>query len=356
MTVIAAGAIKKEKEAGPLKKALDKLNTRERVMIGVLVVLVIVAVAAFLVVLPALDRITAVEDEIVTLQEEKANIRVEPDHVPDYQAAYEAALRDYENYQHFYYPFMDPEVIDKTVTDMLLSDNLIPMRLAMTSVEQVAVPPYAASLTLVPRPVPAVEENTSNTGTNSGTSGGTGSNAGSNAGTGAGTGAQGDGTGDSAGGNTDATNTNAAGEGAASTTDGGSGENNSGDQQGRTAESASEAEAAAAPSSDVNPDAENAAAATSSIYCYTLDIEAVGWMRDLFVFLERARGITAMEVVFYSYVDPDESDSGQGLSSIKTSNGSVIMPEELEGGTIVMQVKLYVFIGGEMTTGDTTGS
>jgi hypothetical protein len=342
MTVIPAGAIKKEKEAGPLKKALDKLNTRERVMIGVLVVLVIVAVAAFLVVLPALDRIAAVEDEIVTLQEEKANIRIEPDLMPDYQAAYDAALRDYDNYQHFYYPFMDPEVIDKTLTDMLLSDNLIPVRLAMTSVEQVAVPPYASSLTLVPRPVPAVEEST-NTGTG-------------------GTGTQGSGTGDgSGGGGTDANGatgtadatSDGSGENA---TDGQSGQGDQGDQQGRTADSASEAEAAAAPSSDTNPDAESAAAATSSIYCYTLDIEAIGWMRDFFVFLERARNITAMEVVFYSYVDPDESDLEQGLSSIKTANGNVILPEEPEGGTIVMQVKLYVFIGGEMTTGDTTGS
>jgi hypothetical protein len=321
MTVVPAGAIKKEKEAGPLKKALDKLSVRERLMIVVLLVLVVAAVAAFLVVLPALDRISAVEDEIATLQEEKANIRVEPDLVPDYQAAYDAALRDYENYQHFYYPFMDPEVIDKTVTDMLLNDNLIPVRLAMTSVEQVAVPPYASSQTLVPRPVPAVEENTSSTETNGNAGGG----------------AQGDGT-----------NTDAAG-----TTDDDSDENSSEDSQGRTAESAAEAEAAAeTPSSETNPDTENAAA--SSIYCYTLDIEATGWMRDLFVFLERARNITAMEVVFYSYVDPDESDLEQGLSSIKTPGSSVILPEEPEGGTIIMQVKLYVFIGGEMTTSDTT--
>jgi type II secretory pathway component PulM len=351
MAVIPAGAIKKEKEAGPLKKALDTLNTRERVMIGVLVVLVIVAVAAFLVVLPALDRISTVEGEIVILQEEKANIRVEPDHIPDYQAAYDAALRDYENYQHFYYPFMDPEVIDKTVTDMLLSDNLTPVRLAMTSVEQVAVPSYAALQTLVPRPVPAVEESSSSTGANGGTNSGTGT--------------QGDGTGSGSGSGTDANGT-AGTAGAAGTADGGSGENaadgqggqdGQDDQQGRTAESASEAEAAAAPSSDTNPDAESAAAATSSIYCYTLDIEATGWMRDFFTFLERARGITAMEVVFYSYVDPEESDanSGQGYSSIKPS-GNTVAPEEPEGGTIVMQIKLYVFIGGEMTTSDTTSS
>jgi hypothetical protein len=78
------------------------------------------------------------------------------------------------------------------------------------------------------------------------------------------------------------------------------------------------------------------------IYCYTVDVEARGWMRDLFSFLAEAKGITAMEVVSYSYVEPEE------VQPSITQDG-ILEYEEPEGGTIVIQLKLYVFVDGGVT-------
>jgi hypothetical protein len=310
--VIAAGALKREKEAGPIGKALAKLSMRERVMLGTLAVLVIVALLAFFVALPAIDRIHALENEIVDLQEQKENVHIEPDLTPQYQEIYDAALEDYRNYQRFYYPFMDFETIDRTITDMLLDNKLHPTRLAMSPIENELPSLYSVTQTLVPRPVPDVEQPETHA-----------------ANTGDGTGETGDGTG---------------------ATDG----------SGSPTEQAAAAVERAASSEDTADTGSSGVVAGTSVYCYTIDIEAVGWMSDLFTFLEKAKGITAMEVVSYSYVAPDEEPA----STTTTGPASPTSPsdaeagqtvtvlrktENLEGGTIVMQVKLYVFIGGDVT-------
>jgi hypothetical protein len=309
--VIAAGAIKREKEAGPIGKALAKLSTRERVMLGTLAVLVIVALLAFFVALPAIDRIHALENEIVDLQEQKENVHIEPDLTPQYQEIYDAALEDYRNYQRFYYPFMDFETIDRTMTDMLLDNKLHPTRLAMSPIENEVLPLYSVTQTLVPRPVPDVEQPEAQA-----------------ANTGDGTGA------------TDGT------EGA--------------DGSGSPTEQAAAAVERAASSEGAADTGSSGVVAGTSVYCYTIDIEAVGWMSDLFAFLESAKGITAMEVVSYSYVAPVEKPASttttgpaSPTSPSDTEAGQTVTvlrkTENLEGGTIVMQVKLYVFIGGSIT-------
>jgi hypothetical protein len=324
--VIAAGTLKREKEAGPLGKALAKLSMRERVMLGTLAVLVIVALLAFFVALPAIDRMHALESEILDLQEQKDAVHIEPDLTPQYQAIYDAALKDYENYQRFYYSFMDPETIDRTITEMLLDNGLHPTRLVMSSIERDLPSLYSAfstTQTLVPRPVPDAESQETD------------------AADGAGNGSQ------SSTGGTDGTTADAS-------------EDGSGSSAGRTEQAASAAERAGNGEETTNTDSSGVVEGTS-VYCYTINIEAVGWMTNLFTFLEKAKGITAMEIVSYSYVAPveepkttttvptspseAEEETGQTVTVLHTT-------EDLEGGTIVMQIKLYVFIGGNMTPSD----
>jgi cell division protein FtsL len=327
--VIAAGTLKREKEASPLSKALAKLSMRERVMIGTLAVLVIVALLAFFVALPAIDRIHALENEIVDLQEQKDAVHIEPDLTPQYQAIYDAALQDYNNYQRFYYSFMDPEAIDRTITDMLFDNNLHPTRLAMSSIESDLPSLYSAALTIVPRPVPDVEPQKTNTG-DTGT--------GSGAGTGDGSQGGADGTGGTA--------ADASGD-------------SSGSSAGRTEQAAAAAERAGSDEGTTSTDSSGVVEGTS-VYCYTIDIEAVGKMADLFTFLESAKGIVAMEIVSYSYSDPvEEATSTTGPTSPSEAEpeaGETVTvlrtTENLEGGTIVMQIKLYVFIGGDVTPSD----
>jgi hypothetical protein len=330
----------KVQKVGPLKRLLGKLNLRERIMIITLLIIAVIAIVVFLVVLPAFERVTALEDEIELLQAEKSGIHVEPDRVPEYQHEYEVALRDYENYQRFYYPFMDPEVIDKTITDLLLNNCLEPIRLAMTPVGSATLPLYSASRTLVPRPVPATEKPDASDPA-SDDEGADGANGGAGA----------DGAGDG----------NGSGNGASDGADTENG-NSAQEQQSQATQLAASTDD---PASDVlgadtnasntggTPDADgDNPAGGSLIYCYTIDVEAIGWMRDFFSFLEAARGITAMEIVSYSYDDPQ--DPSTTTNRTKTADETQTEYEEPKGGTIIMQIKLYVFIDDSMTTSDLT--
>jgi cell division protein FtsL len=300
----------KPKEPNILKKALDKLSLRERVMLVVLIILVVAALVVFLVALPALNQITELNAEITELEQQKSEVRIEPDRTPEYQAAYEAALKDFENYQRFYYPFMDPETIDKTVTNMLLANDLEPVRLTMSTLQVEPLSVYSASQTLVPRPVPAEKDKQGEQDAKGaeGTEGEQGAE-----------GAEGD-------------------EGA---------EDESADEGGSRADNlASAAESAGGLTTE---GVAGEAPAGSLIYCYTVNVEATGWMYQMFSFLEGARTITAMEIVSYAYTAPDEV----APSSSKTTNTQV---KEPEGGTIIMQIKLYVFVGDELTATEASAS
>jgi cell division protein FtsL len=329
--VVPAGTKRKAKKQSPAKKLVGRLSVRERVMIMLLVILVVTGSVTFLVILPAVNTMQAIQAEVADLEVQKSEIREEPDVRPQYQEQLDNATRDYENYQHFYYPFMDPETIDRTVTGMLLDNDLTPLRLSMTAITPVDLPPYATR-TLVPKPVPSVEgsqegekgaEGQSGTGTDAGAEGGAdGSGAGDGAGTGDGSG----------------------------TAEGGPGEG----PAGRSSQLAADAEAAGgitiggeALDSGADADADAGAGglvAGSSIYCYTVDVEAKGWMTNLFSFFEATKSVTAMEVVAYSYASPSSSTGSN--SPQNTTSG------EPEGGTISLQIRLYVFVAGGVTSSE----
>jgi type II secretory pathway component PulM len=333
---------KKERQPSFIKVALEKLSFRERIMIGTLIVLALIAAVAFIVVLPALDRINGIEAEIVELEQQRGEVREEPDLRPEYQAAYEAALRDFENYQHFYYPFMDPETIDKTITNMLLESGLDPVRLTMSPLGFEPLTGYSASQTLVARPVPTLDKDTDDEGDNNKNENGEG---GGTEGGGENTeGSEGD-NGTNAENSENSTNTDDNADGDESPTEGTS----------RADRLASEAEAAGG---NTSGEAGEIPAGTL-VFCYTVDVESRGWMNDLFAFLESARGVTAMEVVSYSYVEPQkESGTTNETSSTTSSTTSTNATSntnaraEPEEATIVMQVKFYVFINDSMTPTD----
>jgi cell division protein FtsL len=272
--ILVAGAVQKNKKPNSVAVALGKLSAREKAMVISLVIIAVVAVAVFLFILPALDRITTLEDEISTLQSEKSEVQTTLDRIPAYREAAEEADRDYQNYRHFYYPFMDPETIDKTVTTMLIDNDMVPQRLSMTAIAAETIPAYVP-FTLVPKPLPTADPAEDGT------------------------------------------------EGA--------------DEEG--AEGEGEGETPAAPAA---PAAPAGIQEGKLIYCYTVDIEAQGWMADLYTFLAQAKGITAMEVVSYHYIDPSPP------RTVIDEDGDVVT-EWPEGGTVIMQLKLYVLVDGGVT-------
>jgi hypothetical protein len=323
-TVVPAGSVKKGKEPSALTKRIKKLSMRERVMIVALVVLAIAGVLAFFVVLPAIEAMQNIRTEIENLEAEKSDIHVEPDLTPGYREQIELAVKDYENYQNFYYPFMEPETIDRTITDLLLDNSLTPIRLSMSSIVTVDLLPYSTR-TLVPKPVPAVEiPPATGSANNSATDGKAGANTGANA-------------------------------------------NSQGGEEASSGETSGQSDQAASPTEGATGTAEGAAETTgesvtdegglvvgSSIYCYTIDVEAKGWIANLLAFLEATRSITAMEVVSYSYAEPPPEPPTNSIQDTNISETDIpeTQSDEPEGGTIVLQIKLYVFVDGGVTSSD----
>jgi cell division protein FtsL len=305
---------KEQKQPSAVKQLLDKLSLRERVLIAVLLTAAIASAVAFFVVLPAITTMQELEAEILELEGEKAEIRIEPDRTPQYQEQLELATRDFENYRHFYYPFMDPETIDQTVTNLLLDNNLEPERFAMTAISVAPVLPYTTR-TLVPKPVPTAEEIAEEEAESS---------------------------------------TGTTGAGDAPSADGGTASDGSGEgSTGRSEELAANAEAAAdnAPPSAEGTgegDEPSGLVAGLSIYCYTIDVEAKCWMEELFDFLDAARGITAMEVVSYSYIEPPPAPANDPSADGTGTQGNT--SDEEEKGSVVLQLKLYVFVEGGVTS------
>jgi cell division protein FtsL len=279
----------------PVVAWLNKLSRREQVLLGVLMAVIVIAVISFLVVLPSISRIDSLNSEIATLQQQKDALVSKADKLPDYQAQYDAAQQDYRNYQQFYYPFMDPEMIDSTVTGMLLDHGLTPVRLSMTEIGHESVPPFLPQ-TLVPKP------QADGSGGASGVGGG-GEGGGSSGG---GAAADGDEGADGSGG----------GAGGAAGSTGGAG---AGNVANRT------------PSTNITNGSADGLPTNATVYCYTVTVEASGWFDGLLDFLEGVRELKAMEVLSYSY-DEHAAGSVPGI----------------EGGTIMLTLKLYIFIDGSL--------
>jgi hypothetical protein len=325
--VTPAKPLNSEKRPNPFAKLLSKLSLRERIMVAVLTVAIIVSAVAYFVVLPALTTISDLETEIVVLQEEKASLLQKTDYAPDYRNQFELALKDYENYQRFYYPFMDPETIDRTITNMLLDNDLEPIRFSMSAITR-EVPPMYVEQPLVPKPVPPLptpEEAAQSAGA-----------AGNAAGTG-----------------TDASDANADATGAdGAQTDTPADPNDP--NFGRSEQLASDALAAGVNAGLSEEEGQAASAeeiglrAGTSIYCYTVDVDAHGWMDNLYSFLAQAKGITAVDVVLYNYVPPAPVTPTNPLSTPTSGAGNTATQTQAAPttGFITIQLKLYVFVEG----------
>ncbi|MDR0349939.1 MAG: hypothetical protein LBH64_00100, partial [Coriobacteriales bacterium] len=91
----------------------------------------------------------------------------------------------------------------------------------------------------------------------------------------------------------------------------------------------------------------------NTIYCYTVDVEAGGMRTDLNRFLAAARNFTAIEVVSYSYRPPTSSPStSQGSST--AASGADTDDETQARGSVIMQLKLYVFVDAGVVGANTS--
>jgi type II secretory pathway component PulM len=142
-----------QRKPNPLTAALANINLRERILLIGLALAVAIAAVVYFAVLPAMDRMKSLQEEIDTLSEQKIEMESVIARTAGFQADYELSKQDYNDYQQFFFSYMTPEDLDRSVTKMLQDAGLEPTRFSMTSLGIEELPMYAAQ-PLVPEVVP----------------------------------------------------------------------------------------------------------------------------------------------------------------------------------------------------------
>ncbi|MDR3305837.1 MAG: hypothetical protein LBS85_07450 [Clostridiales Family XIII bacterium] len=346
--------MKDNRAAAPAKKpgAFGRLSKRERTMIAVLVILVVLGALGYFVAYPALQNYTALTADLETLQSKEMEYRNQIAQTPAYQKQYDEAKAKYDKYLTLFYTPMDPEMIDATITSMLLECNLSPTSLSMVPLQSEAVPVYVP-VALVPDPVPPQTESSAG-GSPAEPAAGGGTAAGTPAGSATGPATGADGTTASAVTGADGTAAaQAAGEVFSPTRTAARGirataGETAGDTAGATdtagtagTDTAGTADDTALPPAGGETSAPSEAAANVSSFVYTIDINATGSRSSLFTFLEKVAGMSAIEVTMYDFTDPMLKSS---LGNLGLAGSGV--KQEYTPGYVNLQIKLYVFIEG----------
>jgi hypothetical protein len=145
---------------------------RERTMILFLIVLLVLAGFAYFVLLPGIEKINTLTDEVAALEEEELNYRLAIAQTESYNKIYTESLAEYEAAKGAYRLPMDPESLDEMITGFLLNANFEPETLGLQPISLEAVQPYKSpALETVPF-VTGGAIDASNAGTPSETSGG----------------------------------------------------------------------------------------------------------------------------------------------------------------------------------------
>ncbi|MDR2196864.1 MAG: hypothetical protein LBO07_02745 [Coriobacteriales bacterium] len=309
----------------PLAAALAKLSTRERVLIVGLLIVALVTALVYFVLLPALERISNLQEEVIALQTERDELDSIIAQEAGWRDNYERSKKDYNVYQQFFSPYMTPEDLDRMVTQMLVDAGLDPTRLSMTSLAVEALPLYAPE-PLVPNVLPesllegGAEADEGALAEGGAAEGGTGANSLDEAVTGGGA----------------ASDASDASDAAAS-------------------DAALGVEGAGA-TSLANPTL-GEGDASGEVYVYTVDIAADGDEDALFRFLEAIYLLYGIEVTTWSIqeasvIAPSSAVTASGGTGSGGSAGSAGSADGNESDavsdSVSVQLKIYVFVGEPM--------
>ena len=134
---------KAEKKDNAIVNAFGGLSTREKVMVYGLVIVVIVAVLGFFVIIPTLDKLSTLQEDVDGLIDQQANYQMQISQTPAFKQQYEEASANLKKYETFFYSVMQPETIDKTITSLVRKVGMRPQSLTLSQLEQVDVPRFS---------------------------------------------------------------------------------------------------------------------------------------------------------------------------------------------------------------------
>lgn len=129
---------------GSVKKGIQGLTKRERVMIYGLVILIVLAILVFLIMMPAMTHISELNEEVSTLQSQEMEMRLKIADAASYDVRLATAEKSFKALKKQLYIPMDAESLDELVTSILVDSGMTPQNLTMTTLQQANIPAYIA--------------------------------------------------------------------------------------------------------------------------------------------------------------------------------------------------------------------
>ncbi|MDR0817755.1 MAG: hypothetical protein LBN35_03860 [Clostridiales Family XIII bacterium] len=146
-----------EKKSNPVASAFRNLSKREQIMIYALVVIGVIAALVFLVAIPAMDNLTALQDETADLKNQEMEYRQVIAQADSYHEMFDEAQTTYKKAQKKYFKPMKPETLDEKITGYLMDAGFDPSTLSMSTLNVEGVPGYTAPI-LNPTAVPELPD------------------------------------------------------------------------------------------------------------------------------------------------------------------------------------------------------
>ena len=145
------------------KSAFSKLSTREKTMIIALVIFALVGGLGYFVVMPALDKLSTISEEILELETQQISMQNQIGLKDTFIKQLEEAQTNYEKYQTVFFPQMSPERIDEMITSAIKDCGLQAVSLTMSQIQTETVPTFSAQ-TLQINSAASAEEDSSEEG------------------------------------------------------------------------------------------------------------------------------------------------------------------------------------------------
>ena len=157
MAADAGGAkfVKSENSFLPTKK----LKESEVSMLVILAIIVVAVLGVYFVLYPMYKNMSSLTEDIEGLKATEFEVKNQIALTESFEQQFKEAESNFNRFSAYFYPPMDPELIDKRVTSMFIAHNMNPFNFNMTSLAVESIPPYMAT-ELRANPTPDTTETT----------------------------------------------------------------------------------------------------------------------------------------------------------------------------------------------------
>lgn len=127
-------------------KVTTKMTERDKKLLVFLAVFLILVITAVAGILPAYDRITALDEEIASAEKLKEGMDQKIASAAEYQSVRESLTGEFQDSARAYYDLMENQQIDRTITSKVLGCGVEAQNMTITQqADPVSIPVYGTS-------------------------------------------------------------------------------------------------------------------------------------------------------------------------------------------------------------------